>query len=104
MRRSRGRRPPPLPAAAAGAWAPRAARTAAGGSRGRGAVALPGAGREYLVTVARRDIIESYERVCEAAGVHAGLIDIASFNQINAVLARGLVSGDWLVGEGAAAY
>ena len=61
------------------------------------AIALPGGGREYLVTVARRDIIESYERVCEAAGVHAGLIDIASFNQINAVLASGLVSGDWLL-------
>ena len=25
-----------------------------------------------IVTVARRDIIESYERACEAAGVHAG--------------------------------
>jgi len=61
------------------------------------AVALPGGGREYLVTVARRDIIESYERVCEAAGVHAGLIDIASFNQINAVLAGGSASGDWLL-------
>ena len=59
------------------------------------AVALPGGGREYLVTVARRDIIQSYERVCDAAGVHAGIIDIASFNQINAVLAGGLVSGDW---------
>ncbi len=61
------------------------------------AVALPGGGREYLVTVARRDVIESYERVCDGAGVHAGLIDIASFNQINAVLAGGLVSGDWLL-------
>ena len=60
-------------------------------------VALPGGGREYLVTVARRDIIESYERVCDAAGVHAGIIDIASFNQVNAVLAGGLVSGDWLL-------
>jgi Tfp pilus assembly PilM family ATPase len=61
------------------------------------AAAIPGGGREYLVTVARRDIVESYERVCDAAGVHAGLIDIASFNQINAVLASGLVSGDWLL-------
>jgi len=61
------------------------------------AVVLPGGGREYLVTVARRDIIESYERVCDAVGVHAGIIDIASFNQINAVLAGGLVSDDWLL-------
>lgn len=60
-------------------------------------IALPGGGREYLVTVARRDIVESYERICDAAGVHAGLIDIASFNQINAVLAGGLVAGDWLL-------
>ena len=60
-------------------------------------VALPGGGREYLVTVARRDVIESYERVCDAAGVHAGIIDIASFNQINAVLAGGTVAGDWLL-------
>ena len=28
-----------------------------------------------------------YERACDAAGVHAGMVDIASFNQINAVLA-----------------
>ena len=60
---------------------------------------LPGGGREYLVTVARRDIIESYERVCEAAGVHAGLVDIASFNQINAVLASGLVIRRLAAGE-----
>ena len=68
------------------------------------AIALPGGGREFLVTVARRDIIESYERVCDAAGVHAGLIDIASFNQINAVLAGGLASGDWLLLNVAADY
>ena len=61
------------------------------------AVALPGGGREYLVTVARRDVVQSYERVCDAAGVHAGVIDIASFNQINAVLASGGVTGDWLL-------
>lgn len=47
----------------------------------------PGGGREYLVTMARRDIIQSYERACEAAGSHAGIVDLASFNHINAVLA-----------------
>ena len=61
------------------------------------AVALPGGGREYLVTVARRDIVQVYERACDAAGVHAGVVDIASFNQINAVLAGGPVPGDWLL-------
>jgi hypothetical protein len=58
---------------------------------------VPGGGREYLVTVARRDVVQAYERVCEAAGLHAGLIDIASFNQINAVLAGGVAGGDWLL-------
>jgi type IV pilus assembly protein PilM len=61
------------------------------------ASSLPGGGREYLVTVARRDVIASYERACEAAGVHAGLIDITTFNQINAVLGGGGAAGDWLL-------
>lgn len=50
-------------------------------------VELPGGGREYIVTVARRDIVESYERACDAAGAHAGIIDLASLNLVNAVLA-----------------
>ena len=50
-------------------------------------VALPDGGREYLVTVARRDVIESYERACEAAGAHPGIVDLASVNLVNAVLA-----------------
>ena len=50
-------------------------------------VALPGGGREYIVTIARRDIIESYERACEAAGAQAGIVDLASLNLVNAVLA-----------------
>jgi hypothetical protein len=49
------------------------------------------------VTVARRDVIQGYERVCDAAAVHAGLVDIASFNQVNAVLAGRAFSGDWLL-------
>jgi type IV pilus assembly protein PilM len=67
-------------------------------------LALPGGGREYLVTVARRDIIHGYERACEATGAHAGLVDIASFNQINAVLAGGTIPGDWLLVSVAADY
>jgi type IV pilus assembly protein PilM len=61
------------------------------------ALALPGGGREYLVTVARRDIIRGYEQACDAAGVHAGLVDIASFNYINAMLAGASIEGDWLL-------
>jgi Tfp pilus assembly PilM family ATPase len=76
---------------------------------------VEGGGREYVVTVARRDIVESYERACEAAGVHAGIVDLASLNLVNAVLAaqgttpsagetstlreptRTTTSGDWLL-------
>ena len=58
-----------------------------------------GGGHEYLVAVARRDIIESYEKACDAAGVHAGLVDVASLNMVNAVLATqaGEIPGDWLL-------
>jgi Tfp pilus assembly PilM family ATPase len=63
-------------------------------------IALPGGGREYLVTVARRDVIESYEHACVAAGAHPGIVDLASVNLVNAVLALhgGAVPGaDWLL-------
>lgn len=61
------------------------------------AAAVQGGGREYLVTVARRDVVGGYERACEAAGVHAGVVDIASFNRVNAVLAGPEIAGDWLL-------
>ena len=67
-------------------------------------VSLPGGGREYLVTVARRDIVLGYERACEAAGAHAGIVDLASFNHVNAVLASGRMGGDWLLVHVAADY
>jgi Tfp pilus assembly PilM family ATPase len=63
-------------------------------------IALPAGGREYVVTVARRDIIEGYERACEAAGVHPGIVDLATVNLINAVLGaegRAAQSADWLL-------
>ena len=58
-----------------------------------------GGGHEYLVVLARRDIIESYERACDAAGLYAGLVDIASLNMVNAVLATqpATAPGDWLL-------
>jgi type IV pilus assembly protein PilM len=64
---------------------------------------LADGGREFLVTLARRDIIQSYEQVCAAAGVSAGIVDLASLNLINAVLAAAGSSSadtstaDWLV-------
>ena len=61
-------------------------------------VAIDGGGREFVVSMARRDVIQSFERACDAAGVHAGLIDIASFSLINAQLAAaGTSGGDWLL-------
>lgn len=63
-------------------------------------VALPEGGREYLVTVARRDLIESYERACVAAGAQPGIIDLASVNLVNAVLvlhASDSAGADWLL-------
>jgi len=62
------------------------------------AAPLPGGGREYLVTLARRDVVESYMKVCAEAGADAGVVDLASLNLINAMLASGVeMGGDCLV-------
>jgi type IV pilus assembly protein PilM len=67
--------------------------------------AAAGTGREFVVTVARRDIVESFERACDAAGVHAGLVSIASFSLINAQLAAsGQQAADWLLVHVASDY
>jgi type IV pilus assembly protein PilM len=67
-------------------------------------LAAPGA-HEYIVTVARRDVVQQYERACELAGAHAGIVDLATFNVVNAVLAAaGPVSGDWLLVHAAPSY
>jgi type IV pilus assembly protein PilM len=50
-------------------------------------VTLPDGGREFVVALARRDIIAEYEDAAAAAGVHAGVVDLATFNLINVVLA-----------------
>jgi type IV pilus assembly protein PilM len=61
-------------------------------------VALDGGGREFIVSMARRDLVQSFERACDDAGVHAGVVDIASFSLINAQLAAPAVAGgDWLL-------
>jgi Tfp pilus assembly PilM family ATPase len=59
---------------------------------------LPGGGREFIVLLARRDVVESYERPLEACGAQAGLVDLSSLNLINAVLASALDgASDWLL-------
>ena len=55
-------------------------------------------GQDFIVTLARRDVIAEYESVCSAAGSYAGLVDVSTFNVINAVLAgAGAPTGDWLL-------
>lgn len=52
---------------------------------------------EFVVVLARRDIIEEYERVCADAGVYAGLVDLSTFAVLNLVLASSSVPAtDWL--------
>ena len=55
-------------------------------------------GQEFVVAAARQDVIHQYEQACTLAGVHAGLIDLATFSVINGVLAsRTQAGGDWLL-------
>jgi len=53
---------------------------------------------EFVVVMARRDIIREYEDVCAAAGAQAGVVDLTTFNVINSVLAGSRApAGDWLL-------
>ena len=53
---------------------------------------------EFVVVVARKDIIREYEAACEAAGAQAGVVDLTTFNVINAALASPQPpAGDWLL-------
>jgi Tfp pilus assembly PilM family ATPase len=55
-------------------------------------------GHEFIVTIARRDVIREYEDMLAAHGAHAGLVDISTFNVVNAVLAGSTPpAGDWLL-------
>jgi type IV pilus assembly protein PilM len=44
-------------------------------------------GHDFLVTVARREVIAEYESLCDEAGATAGLVDVSTPNVVNAVLA-----------------
>lgn len=62
-----------------------------------GSQAIDG-GHEFVVALARRDVIREYESACESAGLHAGLVDLSTFSVVNCYLAGGRVpTGDWLV-------
>jgi type IV pilus assembly protein PilM len=53
---------------------------------------------EFIVVLARNDVIKGYEDACADVGLHAGLVDIASFAVVNLALASARsTEGDWLV-------
>lgn len=66
-------------------WMP--GRTTAGGEQ------------EFVTVLAHRAVVEEYERVCAAAGMHAGLVDLLSFSLIEAAVACGATdpTTDWLL-------
>jgi Tfp pilus assembly PilM family ATPase len=70
---------------------------------------VPGAespdGREFVTTVAKREIVQEYESLCAQVGAHAGIVDISTFNLANAVLSGPRApSGDWLLVNTATGY
>jgi type IV pilus assembly protein PilM len=55
-------------------------------------------GQEFVVTLARRDVVQEYETLCAEAGAHAGIVDLSTINVINAVLAGSAApTADWLL-------
>jgi type IV pilus assembly protein PilM len=55
-------------------------------------------GAEFLVALARRDIVREYEGICDEVGAYAGLVDLATLSVINLFVGSpGIPAGDWLV-------
>jgi Tfp pilus assembly PilM family ATPase len=62
-------------------------------------------GQEFVVSLARRTVVEEYESLCADAGAHAGIVDLSTFNVVNAVLAGSSApTADWLLVNMAADY
>jgi len=64
-------------------------------------------GQEFIVSLAKHSVVQEYEGLCAEAGAHAGLVDLATFNVINAALAATPPGGgesDWLLVNVAADY
>jgi Tfp pilus assembly PilM family ATPase len=60
--------------------------------------ARSGAGGEFVVVSARQAMVREYEAVCDAAGIYAGLVDLATLSVVNLYLAGGSPpAGDWLI-------
>lgn len=67
--------------------------------------ALPDGAREFIVAVARRDIVEEYENVCAACSAHAGVVDLASSALLHVAGADARrAGGDWMLVHLAGAY
>jgi hypothetical protein len=57
-----------------------------------------GGGSEFVVVLARRDIVRGYENACEQAGMHPGIVDLATLSLANLFVAGSpTLAGDWLV-------
>jgi Tfp pilus assembly PilM family ATPase len=57
-----------------------------------------GTASTIAAVVSRRDVIAQYEAVTSAVGIHAGIVDLASFNVMNAVMASNAAAdGDALL-------
>lgn len=62
-------------------------------------------GQEFIVSLARRDVVVEYEQLCAGEGAHAGIVDLATFNVANLVLAGASPpSADWLLVNVASDY
>jgi hypothetical protein len=62
-------------------------------------------GQEFVVSIARRDIVQEYEGLCAELGAQAGIVDLVTFNVANAVLAgSGPALSDWLLVNVTAEY
>ncbi len=60
--------------------------------------ASPEGGHELVVSLARADVVQQYERACEMAGADAGLVDLATFGVLNGIMAgQSVPTGDWLL-------
>ena len=69
------------------------------------AATAPDGSREFVVVLARRDVVAEYERVCQDAGVQVGVVDLTTLNLINTVAAAGAApDGDWLLVNAAGEY
>ena len=64
----------------------RAVSDRGGAGQLRAGGARPPTARSSSSSLARRDVVAEYEALCADAGAHAGLVDLSTFNVINAVL------------------